>query len=249
MGGPRRVPGSGPHRELHDTGGGPGADRPARGDPHHHPEWDPFMDAYARSARARSRGRSSSGSTSGTCPPLVRPVPYLLPVIPGFEGQSVDDPRGRGRAGRCHRARDGPRSTWSTSGGWISPRRRGRPCAGFRPTSARSSPVPRSRSACGEGDELAKSVELLVRRIAGGADRDLPWDQRVGLADRARAGASARPRPCRGCASAWPSSTRRSCARSARSCSTASRFCARRSSWRFPTPRSGRFRWIFFLLT
>jgi hypothetical protein len=36
--------------------------------------------------------------------------------------------------------------------------------------------------AAGESDEFAKSIDLIVRRIAGGADRDLQWDQRIGLA-------------------------------------------------------------------
>jgi hypothetical protein len=36
--------------------------------------------------------------------------------------------------------------------------------------------------ASGESDDFAKSVDVLVRRVSTGADRDLQWDQRVGLA-------------------------------------------------------------------
>jgi hypothetical protein len=36
--------------------------------------------------------------------------------------------------------------------------------------------------AAGASDDFAKSVDILVRRIGGGADKDLQWDQRVALA-------------------------------------------------------------------
>ena len=37
-------------------------------------------------------------------------------------------------------------------------------------------------TACGENDQFAETVGLLLRRLSGAEDRDLQWDQRVGLA-------------------------------------------------------------------
>jgi len=34
----------------------------------------------------------------------------------------------------------------------------------------------------GDSDEFSRTFDVLLRRISGGSDRALPWDQRVGLA-------------------------------------------------------------------
>jgi hypothetical protein len=105
-----------------------------------------------------------------------------VPTISGFEGQSAIGPRGRRRAGR----RDGASriAEYFVDMNQLDPRGEGRAASGAsRPTSGRSWPGPRCRPPQGdERRDCAKSVDLLVRRIAGRPTGDLQWDQRVGLA-------------------------------------------------------------------
>jgi hypothetical protein len=108
-------------------------------------------------------------------------VAYLMPTIPGVEGQSAivlevvdeqDDATALSRVAEyfvdmgqqtlATKASEGLRRFPADLGALV----------------ARA----QVQFATGEGDAFAKSVDTIVRRIAGGADRDLQWDQRVGLA-------------------------------------------------------------------
>ena len=144
------------------------------------PSWDPFMDAYAQIGEGQVAGTFLERLHQWNLP-WLRPVTYLVPVIPGFEGQTVtilevvdeqDDATALGRTavylvdiGRldlAQKAGEALRRFPADLGALV----------------ARA----QVEVACGEGDDFAKSADLLVRRIATGADRDLQWDQRVGLA-------------------------------------------------------------------
>ncbi len=145
------------------------------------PSWDPFMDAYAEVGAGQVGGTFLDRLHLWNVPRWLKPVPYLVPTIAGFEGQSAivfevvdeqDDATAlsrvadyfvdMGQLSLAAKAGEGLRRFPADLGAMV----------------ARA----QVQLAAGENDEFAKSVEVIVRRIAGGADRDLQWDQRVGLA-------------------------------------------------------------------
>jgi hypothetical protein len=145
------------------------------------PSWDPFMDVFARIGEGQVAGTFLARLHQWNLPPWLRPVPYLLPSIPGFEGQSVailevvdeqDDATAASRLAEY----------FVETGQLDLAAKAGRALRRFPANLGALLSLVQVETACGENDELPKSVELLVRRIAGGADRELPWDQRVGLA-------------------------------------------------------------------
>src|SRR6185503_8789694 len=114
-------------------------------------------------------------------PPWLRPVPYQLPVIGGFEGQSItilqvveeqDDPVATSRIAEYfiemgdldHAASVGQvlRRYPADFGAWVA----------------------RAQVEIARGDDagLAGSLKVLLPRIKAGGDRVLPWDRRVALA-------------------------------------------------------------------
>ena len=145
------------------------------------PSWDPFMDVFARIGEGQVAGTFLARLHQWNLPPWLRPVPYLLPSIPGFEGQSVailevvdeqDDATAASRLAEY----------FVETGQLDLAAKAGRALRRFPANLGALLSLVQVETACGDNDELPKSVELLVRRISAGADRDLPWDQRVGLA-------------------------------------------------------------------
>jgi hypothetical protein len=160
------------------------------------PSWDPFMDAYAEVGAGQVGGTFLERLHQWNIPRWLKPVPYLVPTIPGFEGQSaivfevVDE---QDDAAALSRIADyfvdmGQLSLAAKAGEGLR-----RFPADLGALVARA----QVQLVTAESDEFAKSVEVIVRRSAGGADRDLQWDQRVGLAvvlAQAHRGDLARPR-------------------------------------------------------
>ena len=145
------------------------------------PTWDPFMDAFAQIGEGQVAGTFLERLHQWNLPRWLTPVPYLIPAIEGFEGQSVvilevveeqDDAMALSRIA-VYLADMGQLELASKAGAAL---RRFPADLGALLAQAQV------ETACGERDAFAKSVDQLVRRISGGADRDLEWDQRVGLA-------------------------------------------------------------------
>jgi len=145
------------------------------------PTWDPFMDAFAQIGEGQVAGTFLERLHQWNLPRWLTPVPYLVPAIEGFEGQSVtilevveeqDDAMALSRIA-VYLADMGQLGLASKAGAAL---RRFPADLGALLAQAQV------ETACGESDAFAKSVDQLVRRISGGADRDLEWDQRVGLA-------------------------------------------------------------------
>jgi hypothetical protein len=145
------------------------------------PSWDPFMDAYAQVGAGQVGGTFLDRLHQWKLPPWLKPVPYLVPTIPGFEGQSaivfevVDE---QDDATALSRIADyfvdmGQLELAAKAEGGLK-----RFPADLGALLARA----QVQLATGESGEFSKSVDTLARRIGGGADRDLQWDQRVGLA-------------------------------------------------------------------
>jgi hypothetical protein len=145
------------------------------------PTWDPFMDAFAQIGGGQVAGTFLERLHQWNLPRWLTPVPYLVPAIEGFEGQSVvilevlEDQNDALALSRMavYLADMGQLELASKAGAAL---RRFPGDLGAHVAQAQV------EAACGEKDEFGKSVDLLVRRISSGADRDLEWDQRVGLA-------------------------------------------------------------------
>lgn len=145
------------------------------------PSWDPFMDAYAQVGAGQVGGTFLDRLHQWNLPRWLKPVAYIVPTIGGFEGQSAvvlevvdeqDDATAlsritayfvdMGQLALASKAESGLRRYPADLGALV----------------ARA----QVQFAIGEKDEFAKSVDVIARRISGGADRDLQWDQQIGLA-------------------------------------------------------------------
>jgi hypothetical protein len=145
------------------------------------PSWDPFMEVYAQMGAGQVAGTFLARLREWNVPRWMQPVAYLAPTIPGFEGQSAivfevvdeqDDATALSRIAEYFLDMGQLTLATKAEGGL----RRFPVDLGALLARAQV------QTATGETDDFAKSVDLLVRRIAGGADRDLQWDQRIGLA-------------------------------------------------------------------
>ena len=145
------------------------------------PMWDPYLDAYARVGEGQVGSTFLERLHLWILPRWLRPVPYLLPSISGFEGQSIavmevideqDDATAASRLAEYFIAM-GQMDLAANAG--ISLRRFP---ADLGALLARTEIA----IAQNDSDEFSRTFEVLLRRINGGADQALPWDQQVGLA-------------------------------------------------------------------
>jgi len=145
------------------------------------PSWDPFMDVYAKIGEGTVAGTFLDRLHQWNLPPWLRPVPYLMPTISGFEGQIavilevVDEQDDATAASRL--------AQYFVDMGQLDlAERAGRLLKRFPADLGALMARVQVEAARGENEEFAESVGLLVRRVSGGSDGELPWDQRVGLA-------------------------------------------------------------------
>jgi hypothetical protein len=145
------------------------------------PLWDPFMDAYAQIGEGQVEGTFLARLHQWNLPPWLEPVPYLLPTINGFEGETVailevvDEQDDASAASRLVQYFiDMQQLDLATKAGV----RLRRFPADLGALLARA----QLEVATTENGEYADTVNLLLRRLSGGADKALPWDQRVNLA-------------------------------------------------------------------
>jgi len=114
-------------------------------------------------------------------PPWLRPVAYPIPAISGFEGQTVtvleivDEQDAATAASRLaeYFVDMGQPELAAAAGQALR-----------RYPADLGAVLAQAEVAIAAGDPAATAaaVNLLLRRIAGGADQALPWDERVGLA-------------------------------------------------------------------
>jgi len=144
------------------------------------PRWDPYMDAYARIGEGQVGSTFLERLHLWMLPPWLRPIPYLIPTIAGFEGQSVsvmevvdeqDDATSASRLAEYFI--DMGQLDLAVNAGQAL--RRFPADLGVQLARAQIA------IAVNDADETASTMEVLLRRISGGEDRDLPWDQRVSL--------------------------------------------------------------------
>jgi hypothetical protein len=145
------------------------------------PSWDSYLDVYARMGMGQLEGTFLKTLHDWNLPPWLRPVPYQLPTIAGFEGQSVailEVVEEQDSAAALSRI-----SEYFVEMGQLE-------LAASAGQALRRYPadlgalVARAQVDIARGDTagFAGTVELLQRRLSSGADRVMPWDRRVSLA-------------------------------------------------------------------
>ena len=145
------------------------------------PSWDSYFGLYARMGMGTVEATFYERLAYWRLPPWLKPVPYQFPTIAGLEGQSVtvlevveeqDDAAAMGRLAEYF-VEMGQLEAAATTGQSL---RRFPADAGAL--------AARAQVAIARGDTAGfdETLESLQRRLAGGADRALPWDRRVSLA-------------------------------------------------------------------
>jgi MFS family permease len=145
------------------------------------PSWDPYLDVYARMGMGQLEGTVLKEWHDWNLPVWLRPVPYQLPTIAGFEGQSVtilevvEDQDSAVALSRI--------AEYFVEMGQLD-------LAAWAGQALRRYPadlgalVARAQVEIARGDTASfdRTVELLRTLLSRGADRGLPWDRRVNLA-------------------------------------------------------------------
>jgi hypothetical protein len=144
------------------------------------PSWDTYLSEFARSGLGQLEGSFLDRLNKWAIPPWLRPVPYQLPGLASFEGQSVvvlevveeQDPAAAlsriaeyfvemGQLDLAASSAQSLRRFPADVGAWV----------------ARA----QVEIARGDDEALANSLKVLQTRLASKADRSLPWDRRVSL--------------------------------------------------------------------
>ena len=145
------------------------------------PSWDDFFESYKRSASIQTSELFYVGLDRWALPPWLRPVPYPLPHIAGFENQSVqilevvdeqDEPVAASRLTEYF-IEQGQLENAKISGQALR-----RYPADFSALVARA----QLEAALTDAEAFTAVFTPLLQRLAGGADRALLWDRRVSLA-------------------------------------------------------------------
>ncbi|AOS43563.1 hypothetical protein Verru16b_00610 [Lacunisphaera limnophila] len=145
------------------------------------PSWDLFFDPYLQAASIQTGELFYRSLNRWALPPWLRPVPYQLPAIPGFEKQYVrifavgEDQEAPVAASRVT-------EYFIEQGEWDNARASHQTLlkypADFGVLVARA----RLWAALNDAANFTPVFEPLLQRLAAGADRYLPWDRRVSLA-------------------------------------------------------------------
>jgi hypothetical protein len=145
------------------------------------PRWDPYMDVYARLGEGQVEGTFLERLRQWRLPPQLRPVPYLIPTISGFEGQSVvvlEVVEEQDAATEISRLAE----YFAEMGQQDLAARASQTLKRFPADPGAILARAEVALAGGDADEFARTVEILMRRMSGRLERALPWDQRVSLA-------------------------------------------------------------------
>jgi hypothetical protein len=145
------------------------------------PSWDSYLLVYARMGLGQVQGTFLNQLHQWDLPLWLRPVPYPLPNITGFEGQSVtvfevideqDDATAASRLAEYFVEMDHLDFAASAA------QKLRRFPANLSALVARA----QVENAQSDPDAFAKTVASLLPRLSGAAERALPWDRRVALA-------------------------------------------------------------------
>jgi hypothetical protein len=145
------------------------------------PSWDSYLNEYVRAGTAQVENTFLGGLRNWALPAWLRPVPYQLPSVAGYEGQSVavfevvDEQSESVALGRL--------AVYFVETGRLDY------AAAIERDLQRFPADPGALAARAEvqlarGDQaaLSETMRALLPKLAGGADRGLPWERRAGLA-------------------------------------------------------------------
>jgi hypothetical protein len=146
------------------------------------PSWDSYLDVYTQMGMGRLEGTFMNLLHQWKLPLWLRPIPYQLPVIAGFEGQSVTifEVVGEEQDDATQLSRI---AEYFVEMGQLDVA--ASVAQGLRRFPANlGALVARAQVELVRGDTaaFARSVEQLRSRLSNKGDRGLPWDQRVSLA-------------------------------------------------------------------
>lgn len=145
------------------------------------PSWDAFFDSYLKSASMQIGEMFYRSLNRWALPAWLRPVPYQLPSIPGFEKQYVrifavvdeqDEPVAASRLTEYFIEQ----AEWENAKASHQTLLKYPADFGVLVTRAQL------WAALSDATNFTPVFELLLSRLAGGADRYMPWDRRVSLA-------------------------------------------------------------------
>ena len=145
------------------------------------PHWDGYMDVYARMGLGRIEGSFVNMLHHWELPAWLRPVPYLMPTIRGFEGESVVilqvvDPQGDATA--AARLAEYFVEMNQLDRAEIAARALRR----FPTDLGALAAAAQVENARGDAEGFARTVELLIPRLSDSPGRPLALDRRVSLA-------------------------------------------------------------------
>jgi hypothetical protein len=145
------------------------------------PSWDPFYETYARTGSVRTNELFLASLRRGVVPPWLRPVVYRIPVIRGFENESVaifevvdeqEPPIAMSRLVEYF-VEMGQMEAAKVAGEALR-----RYPADFSALVARA----QLEAALTDATAFSAALDTIVQRLSARADRTLPWDRRVSLA-------------------------------------------------------------------
>jgi hypothetical protein len=145
------------------------------------PSWDAYMDEYARMGMGQLETTFLERLRYWKLPGWLRPIPYQLPGIPGFEGQSVtvlevvdeqDDAPALSRIAEYF-VEMGQQDLMANAGQSMR-----------RFPADLGAVVARGQIELARGDAaaLARTIAQIKPRLSSGGDRTMLWDRRVSLA-------------------------------------------------------------------
>ena len=166
------------------------------------PQWDTFIDAFAQNRQGETQGTFLERLHNWALPAWLRPVPYVMPTIPGFANQSVailevvDEQETAVAASRLA-------EYFLDMGNAQMAENAAQALRRFPADLGALLARTQVAIATGQTEEFNQLSETLVRRARTGADRTLAWDQKVALSVvLAQAHQSHSPRP--NSSAAWP---------------------------------------------
>jgi len=145
------------------------------------PSWDAYLDVYAQIGMGEMDGTFLKNLHDWKLPPWLRPVPYQLPTIAGFEGEAatilevVED---QDEAAALSRMAEYFVEMTQLDRAAASAQALRRFPADLGALVARA----QVEFARGESAAFERTIALLKPRLASKADRTLPWDRRLSLA-------------------------------------------------------------------
>jgi hypothetical protein len=145
------------------------------------PSWDADLDAFARWTLRNPEDAFVMALHHWALPPWLRPLPYNLPEVAGWQGRSVVILEMSGESNRAAALSRLAEYFIETQQLELAADARGT-LQRYPADLAALVALAQVEKARGDMEDFGKAFNALVASLAGGFDRTLPWDRRVSLA-------------------------------------------------------------------